>query len=74
MPVLPPELFRIGGENTAIGSVGVNHATGLSRRSGLACCSTLAKQELRSRCMIDGAEELKSVKECPVQRFGVEIE
>src|SRR6266516_4389259 len=53
--------------------------TGRPRKLGRACCSIMAKQELRSMCMRSGSAWLcgKSIADLlkhPMQRLGVELE
>src|SRR3989344_4823279 len=63
MPVLIPS-FLASRDAAKIQPFPVVYAattTGLSRSNGFACCSTLAKQELRSTCITVGGAGLKSV-------------
>src|SRR3954471_14232419 len=55
-------------------------ATGLSRSIGLACCSTVAKQELRSICITSGRSALYEsiivislASQVPRQTFRIEL-
>src|SRR5882672_9491410 len=56
MPILIPSRFASieGARIKALGVVYAAITIGLPRKSGFACCSIVAKQELRSICMMRG--------------------
>src|SRR3989344_5572502 len=78
--LIPYCLASIEGETTQ--PLGVAYAattTGFPRRCVLTCCSTVAKQELRSICMIAGLflliwSSIGYFLQCPMERFAIQAQ
>ena len=77
IPVFIPILFASidAARMQPPGEVKAATATGFPRKNGFACCSIVAKQELRSICMMQEGFELNSIAyllQFPAQAFSVQ--